>query len=264
MWNNTQQNGNPQSPPPDYIENAPRPRVKKPSVPLRQRPLVTYALLAITILVYLLQYASQSFFGVDVPAALGAKVNILIYQGEIWRLITPVFLHGSILHLGFNMYALYIFGPGLERYYRHWRFLALYLLAGFGGNVFSFLFTNAPSLGSSTAIFGLLAAEGVFLYQNRKLFGNVAQRALMNIVVIAGINLFIGLSPGIDNWGHIGGMLAGILFAWYAGPALEVSGVYPTFIVEDSRKKKDTWKAGISVLIFFSLLAAVSFYLYYV
>lgn len=263
MWNNYQQGEEQQTPPPDFIENAPPPRGKKMPIPLRLRPFISYALLGITILIFLLQYLSQSLFGVDIPAAIGMKVNVLIYQGEIWRLLTPVFLHGSILHIGFNMYALYIFGPSLERYYGHGRFFALYMLAGFGGNVFSFLFTDAPSLGSSTAIFGLLAAEGVLLYQNRKLFGNVAQRALMNIVIIGGINLFIGLSPGIDNWGHIGGILAGTLFAWYAGPALEVGGVYPTLIVRDKRKKKDIWKTGISVFLFFSLLAAVSFYLYY-
>jgi rhomboid protease GluP len=109
--------------------------------------------------------------GFDVPAALGMKVNELIIHGQIWRLITPVLLHGSILHLGFNMYALYILGPGLERFYGHWRFLTLYLLAGFAGNVMSFIFSPNPSLGASTAIFGLLGAQGVFLYHNRGIYG---------------------------------------------------------------------------------------------
>jgi rhomboid protease GluP len=89
----------------------------------------------------------------------------------LWRLFTPLLLHGSIAHIGFNMYALFIIGPGLERYYGHLRFLVLYLLAGFAGNVFSFLFTPALSVGASTAIFGLVAAQGVFLYRHRQLFG---------------------------------------------------------------------------------------------
>ncbi len=99
---------------------------------------------------------------------LGLKVNELIVQGQYWRLLTPMFLHGDILHLGFNMYALYIFGPSLERYFGHLRFITLFVLSGFAGNVLSFMFSAAPSLGSSTAIFGLLGAEGVFLYRNRQ------------------------------------------------------------------------------------------------
>ena len=199
--------------------------------------------------------------GVDLPAMLGMKENELILSGQLWRLFTPMLLHGSILHLGFNMYALYIFGPGLERHYGHVRFLALFVLSGFAGNVFSFLFTDSPSLGSSTAIFGLLGAEAVFLYQNRKIYGSVGQRALINLVVIAVINLVIGLSPGIDNWGHIGGLLGGALFAWYAGPLLQVEGVYPYQSLVDQRQKKDVWKAGVSVWLLFGLLAATTIFL---
>ena len=251
----------PQTPPAGYDRSTPPPQVKISSALPGQKPWATYGLLGVTVVVFLLQELSKYLFQVDALAAMGMKVNQLILAGEYWRLITPVFLHGGLMHVGFNMYALFIFGPGLERYYGHKRFLALYFLGGFGGNVFSFLFTSAPSLGSSTAIFGLLVAEGIFLYQNKKLFGGVAQRAIMNIVVVAAINLFIGLSPGIDNWGHLGGMLAGGLFAWYAGPVLQLSGVYPTFTISDGRSKREVWKAGLSVFLFFSLLAAASFFL---
>ncbi len=222
-------------------------------------PIVVYTLMGITVVVFLLQQASLALLnGADLPAMAGMKVNELILGGQIWRLITPMFLHGSILHLGFNMYALYIFGPGLERNYGHARFLALLLLSGFAGNVFSFLFTSSPSLGSSTAIFGLLGAEGVFLYQNRKIYGAVGQRALINILVIAGINLVIGLSPGIDNWGHVGGLIGGTLFAWYAGPVLRVEGVYPYHSLVDERQNGDVWRAGLSVWLLFGLLAATT------
>ena len=99
------------------------------------RPYVTYTLLVINTLLFLLQSASEALYGFDLVASMGMKVNELIMLGEYWRLFTPMFLHGSILHLGFNMYALYIFGPGLERYYRHGRFLLLFFLGGFAGNV---------------------------------------------------------------------------------------------------------------------------------
>jgi rhomboid protease GluP len=91
------------------------------------------------------------------------------------------------------MYALFILGPGLERYYGHMRFLLLYLLAGFAGNVISFLFTPGLSVGASTAIFGLVAAQGVFLFRHRQLFGASARSGLMNILFIVAINLFLGL-----------------------------------------------------------------------
>jgi rhomboid protease GluP len=217
-------------------------------------PYVTYTIAAITILVYAFQAGSQAF-GQDMPALWGMKINEAIVAGQFWRLITPVFLHGSILHLGFNMYALFIFGPGLERYYGHGRYIALYFLSGFAGNVASFLFSTAPSLGSSTAIFGLLGAEGVFLYRNRELFGSSAQRALVNLIVIAVINLVIGMQPGIDNWGHIGGLVGGVMFAWFGGPVLRVAGNYPDLTLSDERQGGAVLRAGLGVFALFAILA---------
>jgi rhomboid protease GluP len=218
---------------------------------------VTYTLLGVTILVYLAQVVTSKLLGVDVPQILGLKVNSLIVQGQIWRLFTPMFLHGSLLHIGFNMYALYLFGPGLERFYGHGRFLALYVISGFGGNVFSFAMSPAASLGSSTAIFGLLGAEGVFLYQNRKIFGRQTQKALQQVIMLAVINLAIGMSPGIDNWGHLGGLLGGVCFAWLAGPVLRLEGVYPTYILVDTRNARDAWLAALGIGGSFAALVIV-------
>jgi rhomboid protease GluP len=212
------------------------------------------------IVIYLVQMVSQNLLGIDYPAALGMKVNESIVNGQLWRLITPMFLHGSILHLGFNMYALFIFGPGLERHYGHGRYLALLVISGFAGNVVSFIFSAAPSLGSSTAIFGLIGAQGVFFYKNRAIFGRMGQRALINILTIAGINLVIGLSPGIDNWGHIGGLIGGTLFAWFGGPVLRVEGIYPTLNLEDERESAQIVAAGTGVLILFGLLAVIKIF----
>jgi rhomboid protease GluP len=188
-------------------------------------PSVTYVLLGLTILVYLLQLLSQSLFGqnIDLPVIFGSKVNSLILQGEVWRLITPVLLHGSILHIGFNMYALFVLGPSLERAYGHWRYLTLYLLGAFAGNTLSFLFSPSNSLGASTAIFGLVGAEVVFIYLNRKMFGTRAKGMLINLGVIILVNLTLGLNPGIDNWGHLGGLLGGTIFAWIAGPVYQLA-----------------------------------------
>ena len=237
----------PVAPPPGPIS------LRLPSAP----PRVTYAILGLTTFVYLLQMASQFIFGYDLPIALGAKSGDLIRQGQLWRLITPILLHGSILHIGFNMYALFIFGVGLERRFGHVRFIILYLLAGFSGNVLSFLFTSGLSVGSSTSIFGLIAAEGIFLYQNRKLFGEESKRAMGNVISVAAINLLIGFSSGglIDNWGHIGGLLGGLVFAWFAGPLWEVEGLYPLLRLVDRREGRDVVLGASAAPIIFGGLA---------
>jgi rhomboid protease GluP len=133
----------------------------------------------------------------------------------------------------------------------------LYVLAGFAGNVTSFIFSPANSLGSSTAIFGLIGAYGVFLYQNRELLGGRGRRGLINIITIAVINLVIGMTPGIDNWGHIGGLIGGVLFAWIGGPKLKVELNYSSVRLEDQRQAGDALKAGLVVaLVFGGILAA--------
>lgn len=249
------------NPPQPPISTKPETRqtipVKLPKIP----PIATYTLLGITVLVFLAQLATQSLLGYDLPAVFGMKANEWIGRGEYWRLITPMFLHGSFMHLGFNMYALYIFGPGLERHFGHFRFVVLYILAGFAGNVVSMILSPANSLGSSTAIFGLLGAEGVFMYRNRQLFGGMARRAITNIVTIALINLAIGLTPGIDNWGHLGGLVGGTLFTWLCGPVLSVTGIYPNFSFTDQRETREIVTAGVIVGGLFIILAIITIYL---
>lgn len=222
---------------------------------------VTYTLIAVTTFVFILQMATQSLLKTDLPANYGAKVNDLIAAGEFWRLFTPMFLHGSIMHIGFNMYALYLFGRRLERYFGHGRFLLLYLISGFGGNVISMMFTESPSLGASTAIFGLLAAQGIFIYQNRQLFGGMTQQALQSIILVAAVNLLIGLSPGIDNWGHIGGLVAGLIFTWICGPVLAPDQGFPYAKLVDQRETNDILLATAVTGGFFVILAAGALYL---
>jgi membrane associated rhomboid family serine protease len=231
----------------------PRPRIKLPE----RKPRVTYTILGITIFVYLLQFASDQFLGFDLPAVLGAKANPLIQNGQIWRLLTPMLLHGSPMHIAFNMYALYSIGRGLELFYGGRRFLALYGLAGFTGNVVSFLLTPNPAVGSSTAVFGLLAAEGVFIYRHRDLIGSTAHQSLWNILSVAGINLLLGFSPGIDNWGHAGGLVGGGFFAWAAGPLLRVKGLFPEFQLDDEHGSREVILTLFGVGGLFALAAAV-------
>jgi rhomboid protease GluP len=226
-------------------------------VPLpKAAPYATYAIIGITVAFYILQVASVAVFGyptsftnMDWLELYGARINEFILAGQLWRLFTPALLHGSPPHIFFNMYALYSLGTGLEQHYGHRRFLLLYVLGAFAGNVASFLFTNAlVSVGASTAVFGLIGAEGVFFYQNRKLFGAQARRAIGNIIFIAAINLFvIGSLSFIDNWGHIGGLLGGLMFSSLAGPVWEVRESLFGATLKDRRTVNDVLVAAGAV-----------------
>jgi rhomboid protease GluP len=254
---------NQDDPAPYEIIPPPAPPAERSVVRSVNRPYVTYVLIGICVVMYILQMAAQYLLVVDIITAWGVKANDLIMQGQFWRLITPIFLHGSIIHIAFNMYALFYIGPTLEKFYGRWRFLSLFLLSGFAGNVMSFIFSAYPSLGASTAIFGLLGAEGVLIYQNREIFGNIARRALSQVVIIAMVNLVIGMTPGarIDNWGHIGGLIGGTLFAWFGGPLLQKQGLFPPYTLVDGRTKREVVLAGVGVGVLFSFLTIAVIYM---
>lgn len=270
----------PQTPPSEPVPPQPQPRmvqIRRPAF----RPTATYWILGITIFVYILQEMTsngiaqgpflalgqlifgkadfqtllQNGWGSDLLVLLGAKINPLIIAGQWWRLFTPALLHASLLHIGFNMYALYAIGPSLESYYGHWRYLGLYILGAFGGNVLSFLMTSGLSVGASTAIFALIAAEGVFIYQNRAIFGPQARGMLTNVIVIVVANLVLSLSPGVDIFGHLGGLLAGLLFGWFAGPRVTVEYIYPEYQLVDQRSSAMAWLMGALVFLIFAGIA---------
>jgi len=240
----------------DSPQPAPAPQAVRVSVP-QSAPYVTYSIIGITVFCYVLQLVSQSVFGTDLLVLYGARVNEAILRGELWRFITPALLHGSLPHIAFNMYALLSFGTGLERHFGHGRFLLLYLLGAFTGNVASFLFTSGSySVGASTAIFGLLGAEAVFLIQNRKMFAGRFRSAIGNIIFIAAVNLFIiGSLPNIDNWGHIGGLLGGLMFTSFAGPLWELEGIQPAYHLVDRRSPREVIIGAATVLLIFGGLA---------
>jgi membrane associated rhomboid family serine protease len=162
-------------------------------------PVVTYGIIALCTLVFLLQLFTGT---------LGPIFQALAFQGgfaatEPWRMITSIFVHLSILHLLFNMYSVYIFGPLLESMLGRLRFAALFLLAGFGGSVAVLLV--APTIavaGASGAIFGLL---GAFFVIQRHLGGSNTQ-----LIIVIVLNLVIGfVVPQIAWQAHIGGLVVG-------------------------------------------------------
>jgi membrane associated rhomboid family serine protease len=171
-------------------------------------PVVTYAIIAVCVLVF----ALQAIPGLGVTAALQfAPAYVQPATGipfEPWRMVTSVFTHGSILHLLFNMFTLFVFGSALERLLGKGRYIALYLLSGLGGSVAVALIGDPlqPVVGASGAIFGLM---GAFFIINRHLGGTSIQ-----LVVLVAINLAYGfIVPGISWQAHVGGLVAGALVA---------------------------------------------------
>lgn len=165
-------------------------------------PLVTYALMAANILVYVLQ---------TVSGTLQYKLSlfpIAVAGGQYYRLLTSAFMHYGIVHILFNMYALYVLGPPLERHLGRVRFSALYLLSALGGSVVVYLFSplNAATAGASGAIFGLFGATLVAARRMRL--------DIRSLVVLIAINLVITFTvPGISWQGHVGGLVTGALVA---------------------------------------------------
>jgi len=131
-----------------------------------------------------------------------------VADGAYWQLVTSMFTHLTLLHIGFNMVALWLFGPQLELVFGRARFLALYLLSGFAGSavVYAFSYPFTSTAGASGAIFGLLGAYFVVALKMRR---NVTQ-----IVVLLGINAVITFTiPNISWQGHLGGLVGGALIA---------------------------------------------------
>jgi rhomboid protease GluP len=191
-----------------------------------RRTVVAYSIFAFNILIFLLMTISGGSENQDTLIAFGAKWNELIKEREVWRFITPIFLHIGFLHLAFNSYALWIVGPHVEKLYGGARFLLLYLLTGIAGVAASYWYhPDTLSAGASGAIFGLFGVLLVFSIKYRKTVPAFFSKALgKGMLQTLAINLAIGfLVPQIDLSAHVGGLLAGCALAFalpFARPGL--------------------------------------------
>jgi len=173
------------------------------------KPFFTYILIAIQVIMFLLLELNGGSTNEKTLMEFGAKVNPLIVEGEWWRFFTPVLLHIGFLHLVMNTMALYFLGTAVEKIFGKLRFIWIYIVAGFSGTVASFLFSPSLSAGASGAIFGCFGALLYFGVINPRLF---ARTMGANVLLMIGINLAFGFTvPGIDNAGHIGGLIGGFL-----------------------------------------------------
>lgn len=161
---------------------------------------MTWSIIALCVIIYGLQLLPNS------PVTSALLYYAPYTYTEPWRMITALFVHSptSFLHILFNMFSLFIFGPIMEQMLGRVRFLALYLLSGFGGSVAVLLIApGTPVVGASGAIFGLL---GAYFVIQRKLGGNATQ-----LLIVIGLNLVIGFLPGTNiAWqAHVGGLIVG-------------------------------------------------------
>jgi len=189
-------------------------------------PRLTYVLLGVIVLVYLYYFSLSPSGQIDFLTRW-AKVNGPIKHGEYYRLFTSMFLHLNLMHLVFNGYALYILGRDVESLFGTARFAVLYFLGGLSASLASFVFTSAASVGASGAIFAIFGAEMVYFYRHRELHGPAGQRHLNQLIILMLLNLAIGFYSTttafkIDNAGHIGGLVSGVVLAWFIGPEYHV------------------------------------------
>lgn len=167
---------------------------------------------------------------------LGMGGRIPWVQGRWWTLLTATYLHGGILHIAFNMLWLKRLGPWVEELFGRSRFWVIYTLAGLTGSAASALAGTYYFVGASGAIFGLF---GALLYYGRARGGTFGSALFRQMLIWAGIGFLFGLAmPGVDNWGHAGGLLGGLAAGFLLG--------------YQERRREGLWEhlAAAGVLIF--------------
>lgn len=176
------------------------------------KPIMTYALIAINLIVFLL-----TIFNYVGVLSTFANYYEYVQKGEIWRLITSTFIHANLFHIFFNMYALFMVGPLIEKYYGKIKYLIIYICSGILGSLFSVVLSNNLSVGASGAIFGLFGSMLYFGYKYRATLDGFLKS---NIIPVILLNLFLGfIMTNIDVFAHIGGLIGGILVSYTLGVA---------------------------------------------
>jgi membrane associated rhomboid family serine protease len=187
---------------------------------------VTWAIIAINVAVFLVDGAlggsiSLTGSGSGPLSEAGFVYGPAVAHGEWWRLITGAFLHLNILHIAFNMYALWLFGPIIEQMYGHVEFAVIYLLCALGGNVLTILVApTVPALGASGAIFGLFGLAFIVSRRRHLLLGPQARAMLSRVGTLLVLNLIITFSLPFISWtGHVGGLGVGAVIGLLLVPA---------------------------------------------
>ncbi len=181
-------------------------------------PYITYALIAINVLIFILMYVFGKGSGdLNTLIKFGALNKLLVLKGEYYRLITSAFLHIGIIHLICNMYALYILGKDIETYFGKIKFCIIYFVSALVGSLLSLVFMDefVISAGASGAVFGLMGSLLYFGYNYRATLNNSITTQILPVIAL---NLFIGFTTsGINNFAHLGGLLGGYIASMAVG-----------------------------------------------
>ena len=182
-----------------------------------KKPIITYGIMALCIVLFMAMYLfGKGSSDIYTLLSFGANLDLLVKDGQIYRLFTCIFLHIGIWHLICNMYSLYMIGKEIESLYGKIKYLIIFIGSGICGSLLSITFThNTVSAGASGAIFGLLGSLLYFGYYYRAYLGNSIKKSIIPVIAV---NLFIGfMSTGIDNAAHIGGLVGGIVLSMMVG-----------------------------------------------
>lgn len=211
-----------------------------------KQPIVTYIIMAICIILFILMELSGGSTNSQTLLKYGANLDVLVKNGEYYRLFTCIFLHIGIMHLLCNMYSLYIIGREVENLFGKIKYIIIFILSGIFGSIMSLAFThNTISAGASGAIFGLLGALLYFGMHYRTYLGEAIKRSIIPIIVV---NLIIGFfAEGIDLAAHIGGLVGGVLVAMMVG-------------VPDKSKTKDIINGTILTIIYLIFISYLAFW----
>jgi membrane associated rhomboid family serine protease len=233
----------------------PRPVRRAPGVALASgRAPITRALIAVNVAIYLIGASQGGGLGdpgasINRPGSLYRHMVLFgpwVPHGGWYRLVTAMFLHENLLHIGFNMFALYVIGSPVEQYLGRARYVGLYFVSGLAGSAGALLQTpTTPVLGASGAIFGILGAMMILEWQ---VTGRLAGQAAGLIAINLGISFVI---PNISWGGHVGGLIGGILVMlayahWRGGRAqygqLGLGGVLGLIVVAAGSVALAYWK----------------------
>jgi membrane associated rhomboid family serine protease len=219
------------------------------------------ALLLITSIVFLIQFTLGQLSGCDNLILAGAKDKAAIAAGQIWRVVTPLFLHTCLRHAGVNLLSLFALGPALERFYGSRRVVVVYMVAGIGGVVFSLLLCPAQCVGASGAVLGLVGALLAMLYRHRHVFGRQGILRLIAVSLVAFLSIGFGIAENYDMWGHLGGLLTGFLLGIVLGPVFrrEPGDDGRVTLVDTRPWRVIRGQAVWSALVAFSLALAAAF-----
>lgn len=171
-------------------------------------------LIAVNVIVFLIpkvkDFGKGVFSSDDYFKSLWWKDNAAIRDGEYYRLVTSMFIHGDVVHLLLNMYSVYVVVPIAVLLFGSVKFFILFFFSGVLGSIFSYRFNPNPSVGASGAVFGVVGSLGLlaFLQGDRESLWAILQTVIVNVI--------IGFLPGnrIDNWSHLGGFCGGVLITF--------------------------------------------------